>query len=71
MASDLTLPRTPIEYYMLGLALVVANVFVLLITGHQVLAAVAMGLFYGLAMALVVVLLTVGWQALRGKDAAE
>lgn len=71
MASGSSLPRTAIEWYMLGLVLVVINVVVLLVTGHTIVQAVAMGLFYGLLLALVLLFLAVGWQALRGDEAAD
>ncbi|MXV64013.1 hypothetical protein GS429_18480 [Natronorubrum sp. JWXQ-INN-674] len=63
-----TLPRTPIEWYMLGFALVVGNIFVLLMTDHGIVPAVAMGLFYGLGMALVILLVVAGWHSFRGTD---
>ena len=66
MASDATLPGTAIEWYMFGAALVGINVVVLLATGHTLFQSVAMGLFYGLTIALVAVLLVAVWTAIRG-----
>ncbi|QCC53493.1 hypothetical protein [Natronorubrum bangense] len=65
MGSSMSLPRTPIEWFMLGPILVVLNVVVLLATNHTLPAAVAMGIFYGFAMALVLVIVATVWNTLR------
>lgn len=71
MASGTTLPRTAIEWYAFAALLVVLNVGYLLVTGHTLPAAVAMGLFYGLAVALLVVVVVLGWRSFRGEDVAD
>ena len=71
MDSDSPLPRTPIEWFMLAPALAVLNGIVLLATGHTLLEAVAMGLFYGFAMAFVVLFVAVTWNMLRTDDASD
>lgn len=72
MGSAMSLPRTPIEWYMLGPVLIVLNIIVLLATGHTLPAAIAMGSFYGLAMALVLVIAATVWNTLReAKESAD
>ncbi|ELY59959.1 hypothetical protein [Natronolimnohabitans innermongolicus] len=71
MASGATLPGTAIEWYMFGALLVVVNIVVLVVTGHTVFQAVAMGLFYGLGLAMVLLFLAVGVTALREKNASD
>ncbi|APX95465.1 hypothetical protein [Natronorubrum daqingense] len=68
MGSGRSLPRTPIEWYMLGLLLVVLNVGILLATGHPLPEAVAMGLFYGLMLALLIVIAAGVWSTVRGDE---
>ncbi|ELY44478.1 hypothetical protein [Natronorubrum sulfidifaciens] len=65
MGSSMSLPRTPIEWFMLGPLLVVLNVVVLLATNHPLPTAVAMGIFYGFAMALVLVIVATVWNTRR------
>lgn len=71
MASGGALPGTAIEWYMFGAVLVGLNVIVLLVTGHTLVQSLAMGLFYGLAMALVVVLLVAVWETVVGDSSQE
>lgn len=71
MASGASLPRTAIEWYMLGGVLVFLTVVVLLATGHTIVEAIAMGLFYGLGLSLVLVFLAVGWEAFRGDNTSN
>ncbi|MEY7847848.1 hypothetical protein AB7C87_01410 [Natrarchaeobius sp. A-rgal3] len=68
MSSIASLPRTAIEWYLFGAILVVVNVVGLLVTGHTLPAAFAMGLTSGLTLALVAVFLVVGWRTVRGED---
>ena len=71
MDSDSPLPRTPIEWFMLAPALAVLNGVVLLATGHTLFESIAMGVFYGFAMAFVVLLLAVTWNVLRNRGDAS
>ncbi|SIR73916.1 hypothetical protein [Natronorubrum thiooxidans] len=72
MGSSMSLPRTPIEWFMLGPVLVVLNVVVLLATNHTLPEAVAMGVFYGFAMALVLVIVATVWNTHReASDSAD
>ncbi|MCW8172585.1 MULTISPECIES: hypothetical protein [Natrialba] len=71
MSSIASLPGTAIEWYMLGAILVVVNVVGLLVTGHTLPAAFAMGLTSGLTLALVVVFLVIGWRTIRDGDSTE
>ncbi|WP_440765894.1 hypothetical protein [Natronorubrum sp. DTA7] len=71
MDSDSPLPRTPIEWFMLAPALAVLNGIVLLATGHTLFEAIAMGVFYGFVMALVVLLVAVTWNVLRSRNDAS
>ncbi|WP_436347623.1 hypothetical protein [Natronorubrum sp. FCH18a] len=72
MDSDSPLPRTPIEWFMFAPALAVLNGIVLLATGHTLFESIAMGVFYGFAMAFGILLLAVGWNAFHdGDDASE
>ena len=65
------MPRTAIEWYAFAALLVALNVGYLLVTGHTLPAAVTMGLFYGLVVALLVVVVVLGWRSFRGEDVAE
>ncbi|AXR81391.1 hypothetical protein AArcMg_1376 [Natrarchaeobaculum sulfurireducens] len=56
---------------MFGVVLVGLNVIVLLVTGHTLFQSIAMGLFYGLAMALVVVLVVAVWETVVGDSSQE
>ena len=71
MAIDTSLPRTPIEWFMLAPLLIFLNIVVLLLTNHTLPAAVAMGAFYGITMALVLVIIVGVWSSVRGDDETE
>ncbi|MFP8953602.1 hypothetical protein ACLI4Z_11590 [Natrialbaceae archaeon A-arb3/5] len=71
MALDASLPRTPIEWYMLGLVLVVGSMFGLIVTGHTLPEAVAMGLVSGLVLALAIVIVVMVLQVISGEGASE
>lgn len=69
MTDGQVLPGTAIEWYAFGALLVVGNVVIRLLTGHTLAASFAMGLFYGLAMAMLAVILVAAWATLTGDDA--
>lgn len=71
MASSASLPGTAIEWYMFGGLLVVVNMIVLIASGHAIVQALVMGLFYGLGIAMILLLLAVAWETFRGGDVSE
>ena len=64
--SEAALPGTAIEWYMFGAVLVGLNIVVLLATGHTLPQSFAMGLFYGLGLATITVILVTVWSMIRG-----
>ena len=68
MASERSLPRTPIEWYLLAPVLVVLSAIGLLATGHTLPEAISMGAVTGLTAAIVLVIVAGLWSTYRADD---